>query len=220
MNNPPESAAAGPAPIRLQLPIDEAQARRLRVGDTVVIDGEIVVSAGLPTYQRIADHLQRGEPLPMALHGGSLLHIGSYTRDAADGSLEVLYMNPTTSTRFNPLMPGIIRSLGLHVVGGKGGLDAACAQAMREVGCVYLSIPGGACALLSEALRSVKEVAWRDMLTHYRLVRLQVEGLGPATVAIDSHGNSLYDALKAQAGARLDQILAEMDSARRGEVRA
>jgi fumarate hydratase subunit beta len=201
------------------MPIDDEQVRTLRVGDTVVLDGEIVVSAGLPTYQRIADHLQRGEPLPMALHGGSLLHIGSYTRDAADGSVEVLYMNPTTSTRFNPLMPGIIRGLGLRVVGGKGGLDAACAEAMREVGCVYLSIPGGACALLSQALRSVKEVAWRDMLTHYRLVRLQVEGLGPATVAIDSHGNSLYGDIRAQAQTRLEAIYAEMDAARQ-EVRA
>jgi fumarate hydratase subunit beta len=218
LNDLNEPASAGRAPIRLQLPIDEAQARQLRVGDTVIIDGEIVVSAGLPTYQRIADHLQRGEPLPMDLREGCLLHIGSYTRDAQDGSVEVLYMNPTTSTRFNPLMPGIIRSLGLHVVGGKGGLDAACAEAMREVGCVYLSIPGGACALLSQALRSVKDVAWREMLTHYRLVRLQVEGLGPATVAIDSHGNSLYDGLKVQAAHRLDSILAEMDAARRNEV--
>lgn len=220
MNNPDEISAAPGAPVRLQLPIDEAQARALRVGDTVIIDGEIVVSAGLPTYQRIADHLQRGEPLPLDLQGGSLLHIGSYTRDAADGSLEVLYMNPTTSTRFNPLMPGIIRSLGLHVVGGKGGLDAECARAMQEVGCVYLSIPGGACALLSQALRAVKEVAWRESLTHYRLVRLQVEGLGPATVAIDAHGNSLYDDLKTRAGRRLDAILGEMDQARRSEVSA
>jgi fumarate hydratase subunit beta len=220
LNNTQDPSTNERPPIRLRLPLDEAQARRLRVGDTVVIDGEIVVSAGLPTYQRIADHLQRGEPLPMDLRGGALLHIGSYTRDTDDGSLEVLYMNPTTSTRFNPLMPGIIRSLGLHVVGGKGGLDAACAKAMQEVGCVYLSIPGGACALLSEALRSVKEVAWREMLTHYRLVRLQVEGLGPATVAIDSHGGSLYDELKTQAGTRLDAILAEMDASRRTEAGA
>jgi fumarate hydratase subunit beta len=217
LNNPDTPAPTERAPIRLRLPIDAAQAQALRVGDTVTIDGEIVVSAGLPTYQRIADHLQRGDALPMDLRGGSLLHIGSYTRDAADGSVDVLYMNPTTSTRFNPLMPGIIRGLGLHVVGGKGGLDAACVEAMREVGCVYLSIPGGACALLSEALRSVREVAWRDMLTHYRLVRLQVEGLGPATVAIDSHGNSLYDEIKSKAVARLNSIAAGMDAARRGQ---
>lgn len=202
-------------PLRLRLPIDEAQARSLRVGDTVLIDGEITVSAGLPTYQRIAEHLREGRPLPMDLRGGALLHIGSYTRDRADGSVDVLYMNPTTSTRFNPLMPEIIRGLGLHVVGGKGGLDRACAEAMREAGCVYLSIPGGACALLSQALRSVKEIAWRDTLTHYRLVRLEVQGLGPATVAINATGDSIYERLQSGARERLADITAELDAARR-----
>lgn len=218
MNEPTETDAAaaepGRPPVRLRLPIDEVQARTLRVGDTVIVDGEIVVSAGLPTYERIREHLRENRPLPMDLRGGSLLHIGSYTRDRPDGSLDVLYMNPTTSTRFNPLMPDIIRGLGLRVVGGKGGLDRACAEAMREVGCVYLSIPGGACALLSQALRAVKEIAWRDTLTHYRLVRLEVEGLGPATVAIDAHGESLYERLQTGASERLAAVLAELKAER------
>lgn len=193
------------------MPISETQARSLHLGDTVLIDGEIVVSAGLPTYQRIAQYVGEGRPLPIDLKHGVLLHLGSYSRETAAGELEVLYINPTTSTRFNPLMPGIIRGLGLHAVGGKGGLDAASAQAMREAGCVYLSFPGGGSALLSEALRGVVQVAWPELLTHYRLVKLRVEGLGPATVGIDAHGNSLYDDLQAGARARMAQILAELD---------
>jgi fumarate hydratase subunit beta len=31
------------------------------------------------------------------------------------------------------------------------------------------------------------------MLMHYRLVRLEVEDMGPVTVAIDAHGVSLYE---------------------------
>lgn len=194
-------------------------ARALQLGDTVLIDGEIVVSAGLPTYQRIAEQLANadlagGEPLPLDLRGQALFHVGSYTRERDDGSIEVLYLNPTTSTRFNPLMPGIVRGLDLHAVGGKGGLDAACAEALREVGCVYLSFPGGGCPLLSDALRAVLDVGWREMLTHYRLVRLAVQGLGPATVAIDAHGNSLYAQIAAQAQQRLPQISADMQAER------
>ena len=197
--------------IRLSMPISAAQARALRVGDTVLIDGEIVVSAGLPTYQRIADHVREGRELPIDLNQGVLFHLGSYSRETPRGDLEVLYINPTTSTRFNPLMPGIIRGLGLHAVGGKGGLDAACAQAMKDAGCVYLSFPGGGSALLSEALRGVIQVAWPELITHYRLVKLRVEGLGPATVGIDAHGNSVYDALKDSSRERLQQIFAELD---------
>ncbi len=192
------------------MPISAQQARALRVGDTVLVDGDIVVSAGLPTYQRIAQHLQDGLALPIDLTDGALFHLGSYSREKADGTLEVLYINPTTSTRFNPLMPGIIRSLGLHAVGGKGGLDARCAAAMQVAGCVYLSFPGGASALLSQALREVRQVAWPELITHYRLVKLRVERLGPATVAIDAHGNSLYANLQAGSRQRMADILTEL----------
>ena len=196
------------------MPISAAQARALKVGDTVLIDGDIVVSAGLPTYQRIADYVREGRELPIDLAEGVLFHLGSYSRETPQGDLEVLYINPTTSTRFNPLMPGIIRGLGLHAVGGKGGLDAACAQAMKEAGCVYLSFPGGGSALLSEALRGVRQVAWPEFITHYRLVKLRVQGLGPATVGIDAHGNSVYDELKDSSRERLQQILKELDQDR------
>ena len=85
----------------LQLPVDEAAVRGLHVGDLVTLTGDIIVTAGLPTHERILEYLDRGEELPMNLRGGTLLHLGSYSRDAGD-KLEVLYMNPTTSTRFNP----------------------------------------------------------------------------------------------------------------------
>ncbi len=194
-------------PIRLQMPISAQTAASLKIGDTVVLDGEIVVSAGLPTYRRLAEYLDAGTPLPLDLRDGALFHIGSFNRERADGGFEVSYLNPTTSTRFNALMPSLIERLNLHAVGGKGGLDAACTAAMARAGCVYLSFPGGGCALYLEALRGVREVAWPDLISHYRLVRLAVEGLGPATVAIDAHGRSLYDEIAARAIERRDAPL-------------
>ena len=58
------------------------------------------------------------------LRGAALFHLGSYSRDDR-GAFEVLYMNPTTSTRFNEFMPRIIRGLDLRLTGGKGGSDQA-----------------------------------------------------------------------------------------------
>jgi fumarate hydratase subunit beta len=180
----------------------------------VLLDGEIVITAGLPTHQRLLACAEEGRAPPIALQGGSLLHLGSYSRDTADGGLEVLYMNPTTSTRFNPLMPRLIRHFGLTAVGGKGGLDAACAAAMAEVGCVYLSFLGGGAPLHTTAIRAVRDVAYPDLVAHYRLVRLAVEGLGPLTVGIDAHGNSLFETLHHQAEDRLPEILARLDADR------
>ena len=62
------------------------------------------------------------------------------------------------------------------------------------------------------------QVAWPELITHYRLVKLRVEGLGPATVGIDAHGNSVYDALKHSSRERLQQIFKELDQDRASEL--
>jgi fumarate hydratase subunit beta len=209
-------SAGAPDPddaIRLTLPISEGEVRKLRAGDFVALDGEIVMTAGLPTHQRIQDYVDAGKPLPIDLTGGTLFHLGSYSRER-DGAFEVLYMNPTTSTRFNPFMPGFIRRFGLRMVGGKGGLDWACAEAMKEVGCVYLSFLGGGSALHSAAIEAVSQVAWDDLVAHYRLVKLKVANLGPLVVGIDSHGNSSFEQLGQQARDRMPDILRGLDEAR------
>ena len=200
---------------RMNFPLSQADARILRAGDQLIIDGEIVVTAGLPTHHRLLACLDGKEPLPMPLQGQSLFHLGSYSQhNQATGSLDLLYINPTTSTRFNPLMPRLIRELQLHAVGGKGGLDEHCVKAMQETGCVYLSFLGGGATLHTRAVREVLEVGWADMLMHYRLVRLRVVGLGPVTVAIDAHGNSTYANARAHATASLPDIQATMDAER------
>lgn len=198
---------------RLTFPLSKADAQSLRAGDLVVMDGEIIVTAGIPTHERLLDCLEGKEEPPMELRDGCLFHLGSYSRET-DGSFEVLYINPTTSTRFNPIMPRIIEGFGLHAVGGKGGLDSASVKAMQETGCVYLSFLGGGCTLLSQAIKEVLQVGWSDMLTHYRLVRLRVEGLGPVTVGIDSHGRSLYAEEQETALERLPSILSGLDARR------
>jgi fumarate hydratase subunit beta len=196
--------------IKLALPLTEAKVRTLSAGDFVTLDGEIVITAGLTTHHRIIEHIDAGKALPIDITGGTFFHLGSYSRDR-DGAFEVLYMNPTTSTRFNPLMPRIIRHFGLRAVGGKGGLDRQCADTMKEVGCVYLSFLGGGSPLLSDAIKEVVAVAWQDLVAHYRLVKLRVEDLGPLVVAIDSKGNSLFDQLQESARDRLGTILHELE---------
>jgi fumarate hydratase subunit beta len=198
---------------RLKLPVTEADVRKLTVGDFVILEGEIVLTAGLPTHERIREHIAAGKPLPIDVSGGTLFHLGSYSQET-NGKFEVLYMNPTTSTRFNPYMPEFIRHFGLRMVGGKGGLDAACAEAMKEVGCVYLTFLGGGAALHSDAIKEVIDVAWNDLVSHYRLVKLRVEGLGPLLVGIDAHGRSSFDILSKRAEDRLPGILHDLDEER------
>lgn len=198
---------------RVTLPMTPETARALKLGELVLLDGEVTVTAGFPTLKRLSDTLDSGGEPPVPLQGGALFHMGSSCRAHGNRWLPN-YVNPTTSTRFDPFMPGLIRRLGLTATGGKGGMSRACADAMREVGCVYFSMPGGASPLLTDGVVERLATGWDDLIEQFRLSRFLLSGFGPVTVAIDAHGNSLYDRLQTQASARLPQILAELDRAR------
>jgi fumarate hydratase subunit beta len=187
----------------LSLPLTRADVEGLELGEMVVLSGHVTMSIGLPTHRRMVALLDAGQPLPVDLRDGAFLHLSCYNRERPDGSQEALYLNPTTSTRYNAYMPRLVEGAGLRLVGGKGGLDEACVRALQRQGCAYLSFLGGGCALLSQAIRRVVSVHWPEEIAQFRLLTLEVRELGPATVAIDAHGNSLYEQLRARATARL-----------------
>ncbi|HSW03479.1 fumarate hydratase C-terminal domain-containing protein [Aquabacterium sp.] len=200
----------------LTLPLARADIDELRAGDRVLLSGPVSMSIGLPTHQRMVEHLDRRAPLPVDLRDGAFMHLSCFNRERDDGGHEALYLNPTTSTRYNPFMPRLIEGCGLRLVGGKGGLDADSVAAMQRQGCAYLSFLGGGCTPLSQAIRSVLAVHWTDYIAQFRLLTLDVEALGPATVAIDAHGSSLYESLHHQAVQRLPAILQRLKAAREG----
>jgi fumarate hydratase subunit beta len=199
---------------RLTLPLSRSDARNLALGDVVRLDGEAIVTIGMPTHQRIMTHIADDKPLPFDLAGAAFFHLSICSRETPGGA-EPLYANPTTSTRFNPYLPTIIRKFGLCATAGKGGLDMECARAMQEVGCVYFSMIGGASPLLSQGVVAIRETAWDDLIMQFRLTRVGLSGFGPLTVAIDAHGRSLYDDLARSAKAKLPDILARLQAGRR-----
>jgi fumarate hydratase subunit beta len=77
-----------------------------------------------------------------------------------------------------------------------------------------MSFLGGGSPLLSDAIKEVKAVAWNDLVSHYRLVKLRVEALGPLVVGIDANGNSMFENLSARAQERLPDILHDLETAR------
>ena len=197
----------------LTLPLAESSVRALRVGDMVTLTGPITVSIGMPTHKRMIEHIRSGTPLPVDLRNGAFFHLSTYVREA-EGRLDPLYLNPTTSTRYNAFMPELIGGLGLRLVGGKGGLDDESVRALKENGCAYLSFLGGGSPLLSRGLRGVRSSFWNEYISQFRLLTLDVESLGPATVAIDAHGGSTYDQLRQRAEDRMPEIRERMRLAR------
>lgn len=189
------------AAIRLPIPLAEAQVRALRAGDEVLLSG--LVHTGRDRFHK---HLADGNPSPADLRGGALYHCGPLVvRDGA--SWRIVAAGPTTSSREEPYMAGIIRREGLRAVIGKGGMGADTVAACRECGCVYLQAVGGAAALLA---RCVKRVAGVSFLEEFGATEacwaLEVEDL-PALVGIDASGRSLFDEVRTSSREALDRLL-------------
>ncbi len=185
----------------LRTPVSEADVRQLRLEDTVTIDGTIFGIRDA-TQIRIFDE---GIAPPADLNGSVCLHTAPGVRKRSDGTYEKLSIGTTTSTRMDRFAPGLIEQYGVRAIVGKGGLLQGSIEAMRRVGAVYLAIVGGAAALETMQIEEIEQVWWEDLMPEC-LWKFRVKDFGPLTVAIDSHGNSLYRSIQERAAERIARM--------------
>ncbi len=186
---------------RMTFPTTEDEIRRLHAGDSVFVDGH-VIGIRDRTHVRIFDE---GVEPPMDLRGAFLLHTAPNVRKREDGRYEKLCIGTTTSARMVRFTEPLGRDYGVRAVAGKGGLPDEAIEPMRRYGMVYFAIVGGAAALETTQIEEIEEVAWEELMPEC-LWKFRVKGLGPLTVAIDSHGSSLYHDVQKQAKKRLEEL--------------
>ncbi len=103
---------------------------------------------------------------------------------------------PTTSTRMDIFEDEFIKNFKARVIIGKGGMGKRTTDAMQKYGAIYGAFTGGAAVLAAEAIKSVRTVEWADLGMPEALWIFETEDFGPLTVAIDSHGNNLFEDVK------------------------
>lgn len=182
----------------LTTPLTEADVRQLKLEDTVSLSG-VIFGIRDATQIRIFDE---GVPPPVSMEGGACLHTAPGVRKLPNGKYEKLSIGTTTSTRMDRFVPGLIEQYGVRAVIGKGGLLAGSVEAMQKAGGVYLAIVGGAAALETLQVEEILDVWWEDLMPEC-FWKFRVKDLGPLIVAIDSHGNSLYQRIKDEAAERI-----------------
>jgi L(+)-tartrate dehydratase beta subunit len=190
---------------QLRFPATEEEIRRLRAGDSVLVDGHIIGIRDR-THIRIFD--QGIEP-PMDLLGAFLLHTAPGVRKLGSGRYEKVSIGTTTSWRMARFTEPLGRDYGVRAIAGKGGLPDEVIGPMRTYGMVYFAIVGGAAALETTQIEEIEEVAWEELMPEC-LWKFRVKDFGPLTVAIDSHGNSLYHDVQEQAKKKLEDLYARL----------
>ncbi|MGH3013665.1 MAG: FumA C-terminus/TtdB family hydratase beta subunit [Gaiellaceae bacterium] len=190
---------------RVTFPASEEQVRELRAGDSVTVDGHIV---GIRDRTQIRIFDQGVEP-PLDLSGAFLLHTAPGVRKVGEGRYEKVCIGTTTSARMVRFTEPLGRDHGVRAICGKGGLPDEAIEPMRRYGMVYFAIVGGAAALETTQIEEIEEVYWEELMPEC-LWKFRVKDFGPLTVAIDSHGSSLYHDVQAQAQKRLEDIYARL----------
>jgi len=185
---PAAASAAVPAGERrevvLTAPLTEEQVRSLKVGDVVILNGEMHTGRDA-LHKYLMDH-----DSPIDLNGGVIYHCGPVMLKDDEG-WHVKAAGPTTSAREEPYQGDIMKKFGVRAVIGKGGMGPKTLAALKEHGGVYLNAVGGAAQYYAECIKKVNGVDFMEFGIPEAMWHLQVEGFA-AIVTMDSHGNSLH----------------------------
>jgi len=192
------------------MPMTEAQARALRVNDTVTIEGTLF---GIRDANQIA-LFDKGRVTRFDMRGHAAIHTAPNVRKVAKSpehptGYAPICVGTTTSARMERFTRPLMAELGVRLIIGKGGLGAGSLEAFSELGGAYLAIIGGTAALETTWVEAIEDVDLDD-LNPESLWKFRVKGFGPLLVAMDSHGGSLYDDVDRKARARRANTLAKL----------
>jgi len=186
------------AVFKLKTPISEEDVRKLTVNDVLYVTGTIVTARDA-AHKKALEQFKQGKLLPINLEGLAVFHCGPIVKKEDDKWI-VVAAGPTTSTRMDQFEDEFIKAFKVRVVIGKGGMGKKTTDAMQKYGAVYGAFTGGAGVLAAKAVKNVKAVEWlQDLGMPEALWVFEVEEFGPLTVAIDSHGNNLFEDVKKKA---------------------
>jgi fumarate hydratase class I len=182
----------------LRAPLTEEQVRTLKVGDVVLIGGEVFTGR-----DAVHAHLMKNPP-PVDLHGAVLYHCGPVM--LKEGEIWIVKAaGPTTSIREEPYQAHVIREYGVRAVIGKGGMGKKTLAALKEYGAVYLNAIGGAAQYYARSIEKVLGVYLMEFGVPEAMWHLRVNNF-IAIVTMDAHGNSLHADVEKETGEHLAEL--------------
>ena len=193
-----------------QMPIGEADARKLKVNDTVTVNGTLY---GI----RDATHIHmfdKGRTTRFDMKGHAVVHTAPNVKwvgetEAYPSGYAPICIGTTTSARMERFTRPLMTQHGVRIIIGKGGLAQGALDAFRDIGGVYLAVIGGAAALETTWIEQIEDVDLDD-LNPESLWKFRVKGFGPLLVSMDSHGGSLYTQVNEAARSKRAAALASL----------
>ena len=191
----------------LATPVSESDIRKLKINDTVTLESTLY---GIRDATQI--HLfDRGRKTKFDLHGHAVIHTAPNVRKVPispefPAGYQPICIGTTTSDRMERFTEPLMREYGVRMIVGKGGLRESSAKAFEQFGGVYLAIIGGTAALETTWIDQIEDVDLDD-LNPESLWKFKINQFGPLLVAMDSHGDSIYQEVKSDVANNKEVVL-------------
>jgi fumarate hydratase, class I len=175
--------------IDLNRPMDEIRAElsRYPIRTRLSLSGPLVVARDI-AHAKIAERLDRGEPMPEYLRDHAVYYAGpaKTPEGYASGSF-----GPTTAGRMDSYVDRFQAAGGSFVMLAKGNRSAAVTQACQRHGGFYLGSIGGAAARLAQDCITHVEVLEYPELGMEAVWKIEVRDF-PAFIIVDDKGNDFF----------------------------
>ena len=171
--------------------LSDSDATKLSAGDSVELTGRVLTLRDA-SAARLAQALERREPLPVSLDGQIMYAVGP--SPAKPGQI-IGSAGPTTTERMGRYLPALF-SAGVRAVIGKGELHGRDMTAFTEHGAIYFAAIGGLGALLARQITAATVIGYED-LGPEALYALDLMAF-PAVVIIDRAGGNFHESARAR----------------------
>jgi fumarate hydratase subunit beta len=170
---------------------DERTAEQLTAGDSIELTGRVLTLRDA-SAARLAQTIERGDPLPVSLEGQMMYAVGP--SPAKPGQI-IGSAGPTTTERMGRYLPALF-SAGVRAIIGKGELHGRDMAAFTSQRAIYFAAIGGLGALLAKQISAASIVAYDD-LGPEALYALDLVAF-PAVVIIDRDGRNFHETARAE----------------------
>lgn len=175
------------AEVHITTPPNYNDIAKIRAGDEVYFTGRVF------TARDQAHHwLLKNDFKP--LHGGVIYHCGPMFERKGE-AIEILAAGPTTSARFNQTTPALLEKYNIRAIIGKGGMNEAVRQTLKNTG-IYCAAIGGAAVYYAHSIVRVVKVYKEEFGMTDAIWELEVKNF-PVFCMIDTKGTSLFHEVEA-----------------------
>ncbi len=191
----------------IKLPLSKEDALSLKLGEIVNVSGMLFTGRSRFHIRAIEEDI-----FPQLDYAkvNCFFHVGPVMRQE-NGEWKIVSIEPTSSIRFERYGADVVRKFNLRTLIGKTTMGPRTAEALKEVGGVYLTKIGLCGNQLRDQVVKVHKVHFLDELgkTEATWV-MEVDNFGPFFVAIDAQGSSYFEKLNIDMEKRMAEINAAL----------